>query len=140
MKRQAFASILLLCGLAACGGEGSAPDDRRKGGPVTMRNKAHEQLRALPEDKQRIGLRRAIRDTGNRCPLRVESARYQQQYEELAMWTARCSDNGQWAVFIAANEDVQVRNCEQMERLRLPRCAELPPAPPQLSRPKSKAS
>jgi hypothetical protein len=48
----------------------------------------------------------------------------------MALWTARCDNNEQYAIFIAPNEDVQVRNCEDMAELGLPACSPLPPATP----------
>ena len=38
------------------------------------------------------------------------------------MWTARCSDGNDWAVFIAPNGDVQVRDCAEAATLALPAC------------------
>ena len=122
-------AALLAAALAACGDSAPAPRDQAP--RVKMRNKHHEELQALPDHLRRIGLMRAIRDTGNRCPLRVESARHQGEYRGLAYWTARCDDNRQWAIFVAPHGDLQVRNCEHMAQLGLPACAELPPAPPQ---------
>ena len=131
----------MLAALPGC--EQSAAPPAGNESRVKLRNPHHEQLLAAPDDLRRIGLMRAIRDTDNRCPRRVESALYQQEHGELAMWTARCDDNGQWAIFVSASGHVQVRDCEQMERLGLPRCRELPPAPPQSqqakARPRAKA-
>jgi hypothetical protein len=126
----------MLAGLPGCDG-GSAPPPGNEA-RVKLRNVHQEKLLALPEDLRRIGLMRSIRNTQNRCPRRVESALYQQEYGELAMWTARCDDNRQWAIFISASGHVQVRDCEQMERLGLPRSRELPPAPQRPPEPKAR--
>ena len=40
----------------------------------------------------------------------------------MAMWAARCSDSGAWAVFVAPNGDVQVRACADAGQLGLPEC------------------
>jgi hypothetical protein len=137
-------AVLALSALAAavltasCGSEeASTPRNKQKAEQITMRNAADEQLKALSPELRRIGLIRAIRQTGNRCPRRVESEVRQGEHEGMALWTARCDDNRQWAIFVGANRQVQVRNCEQMERLGLPACAPLPPAPPQREQPKS---
>ena len=138
------AAALLAAVLAGCGdGGGGAPkgteqsEDRQR---IGIRNKAHEDLLALPDQLRRIGLVRAIRDTGNRCPRRVEpNPVHQGEYRGMALWTARCDDNRQWAIFIAPSGDVQVRDCEQMGRLGLPACRELPPAEPAPERPRPKA-
>lgn len=130
------AAAAALTALAGCGDTSLASNQQQ----IKLRNEPHERLLALPDNLRRIGLMRAIRDTGNRCPLRVESARHQGEYRSMALWTARCDDNRQWAIFIAANDVVQVRNCEQMGRLDLPRCAELPEVDPNRSRGRPKAA
>ena len=128
----AIGAALLGAGLSACGGdEPAAPRAKAKVKSVTVRNVADEQMQAATETNRRIGLIRAIRGSGNRCPRRVESDKRQGEHEGMAVWTARCDDNSQWAIFIGANGQAQVRNCEQVARLGLPACAELPPAPPQ---------
>lgn len=136
--RFGCAALLLAAGLAACGESAPAPapgQAQEKANKVTIRNRAHERLMALPDPRRRVGLVRAIRQTGNRCPLRVEpNPVYQGEYEGMAMWTARCDNNEQYAVFIAPNDDVQVRNCRDMAQLRLPACRPLPPAAPNVPR------
>jgi len=123
--------------LSGCGSE-SAPPNQAAGaapadadGPTRMRNRHQDTMMAASDENRRIGLVRAIRGTGNRCPRRVEpNPVYQGDYEGMALWTARCDNNRQYAVFIAPNGDVQVRNCEEMAQLRLPACRPLPPAAP----------
>ena len=73
---------------------------------------------------------RAVRQTGNRCR-RVDNAGYQEEYRNMRMWVATCGPQPKnWAVFVAPNGDVQVRDCAQMGELSLPRCQGLPPAIP----------
>jgi hypothetical protein len=137
----ASAAAALIAGLSACDGGGSAPEAAGKSGEATkmkIRNQPHEDLLALSDELRRVTLIRAIRETGNRCPRRVEpNPVHQGEYRGMALWTARCDNNRQYAIFIAANEDVQVRRCEDMGRLGLPECRELPPAEPQRERPKA---
>ena len=98
---------------------------------VRVRNPHQEELLALPDNLRRVGLVRAMRQTGNSCPLRVEpNPVHQGEYEGMALWTARCDNNKQYAIFIAPNGDVQVRDCEDMAELGLPACHALPPAAP----------
>ena len=137
----ASAAAALLTGLGACGDTGSAPDGNAaaKQPQIRIRNRPHEDLLALPDQLRRIGLIRAIRETGNRCPKRVEpNPVYQGDYRRMALWTARCDNNIQYAVFIAPNEDVQVRRCEDMSRLGLPACRPLPEARPDPPRPRAR--
>lgn len=115
---------------ARAGGNAAATNAADAGG-VTIRNRHHEELLALPDNLRRVGLIRAIRETGNSCPLRVEpNPVHQGEYEGMALWTARCDNNEQYAIFIAPNGDVQVRNCADMAELGLPACRALPPATP----------
>lgn len=112
--------------LSGCGD--GAPE--RKVTRVVAANPLSDQLKALSEPSRRLGLYRAIRDNGRRCK-RVESSAYQQQYKTMAMWTARCSDSGDWAVYIAPNGDVQASPCGDAKELGLPECgmAAKPAAP-----------
>ena len=134
---------LALALLAGCDGSEPAPagnrsaasnaaaDAKAKQPGIRIRNRPNEALRALNDANRRVGLVRAIRQTGNSCPLRVEPNPVEQgEYEGMALWTARCDNNEQYAIFIAPNEDVQVRNCEDMAELGLPACSPLPPATP----------
>jgi hypothetical protein len=105
--------------LAGC--EDGAPE--RNVTQVVAANPLSDQLKALSEPTRNLGLYRAIRDNGRRCK-RVESGAYQQQYKTMAMWTARCSDSGAWAVYIAPNGDVQVSPCTDARELGLPECRE----------------
>jgi hypothetical protein len=88
---------------------------------VVAANPLSDQLKALSEPSRNLGLYRAIRDNGQRCK-RVERGAYQQEYKSMAMWTATCSDSGDWAVYIGANGDVQVSPCKDAAELGLPRC------------------
>ena len=144
MRQIIIASAVLLAGLPGCDGGGAPQGGGQAQGvrKITIRNRPHEQLLALPDDLRRVGLVRAIRDTRNRCPRRVEpNPVHQGDYRGMALWTARCDDNQQYAIFIAPSGDVEVRKCEDMSRLGLPACRELPPAQqaPEPSRPQPKA-
>lgn len=126
--RKAAAPLLAAALVAACGdtevaGNGNAPR-------IRMKNEHHEELLRLTPDLQRIGLMRAIRQTGNRCQ-RVDNAGYQQEYRNMRMWVALCGEEAKhYAIYIAPNGDVQVRDCAQAGQLALPRCRPLPPAAP----------
>lgn len=107
------AALMLMLGGCDGGGNG-------KTGTVSASNQYVEQLKALSEVNQGLALRRAIQDAGQRCK-RVESSGYQENYKNMSVWTARCSD-GEWSLFIAPNGDVQVRSCKDVETLGLPPC------------------
>jgi hypothetical protein len=117
------ALLATACGQAEVAGNGNQPR-------IRMANEHHEGLLRLSPDLQRIGLMRAVRQTGNRCQ-RVDNAGYQEEYRNMRMWVAQCGVEGRsFAVFIAPNGDVQVRNCAEAGQLSLPRCQPLPPAAP----------
>lgn len=137
-----FAALLTIVLIGGCteapsdGPRGSAnaagADDRPA---IRMANPHDDQLRALPPHLQRLAMMRAVRDTGNACQ-RVDNAGYQQDYQNLRMWVAVCgAENKRWAVFIAPNGDVQVRDCADAGQLSLPRCEDPPPAVPDSSAP-----
>lgn len=103
--------------LAGC--EDGAPE--RNVTRVVVTNPMSDQLKALSEPTRNLGLYRAIRDNGRRCK-RVDQGAYQQQYKTMAMWTARCSDTGDYSIYIAPNGDVQVSACKDAKELGLPEC------------------
>lgn len=113
--------------LALAGCESGAPTPDRR--PIKVENPHHDQLAALSEPMQRLGIMRAIRDSGRRCG-RVEATMHQQEYRGMEMWVALCDDNRQWSVFIAPNGDIQTRNCDENAQLSLPECRPLTPAVP----------
>lgn len=120
--------------LAACGSGGDNSQNRH----IRMANPAHDQLTELSPGNQRLTMLRAIRGNGLRCQ-DVVNAGYQQEYQNMRMWVAECTGEAEirrFAVFIAPNEDVLVRNCADAGQLSLPRCDGLPPPQPDDSIPK----
>jgi hypothetical protein len=96
---------------------------------VVASNDQSDQLKVMAPLYRNLAFWRAVRDSGQACK-KVDIAAYQQDYRTMAMWTAHCTDTGQWAVFIAPNADVQVRACADSATLKLPLCRPLPAAPP----------
>ena len=111
---------LAACGLILAGCEDGAPE--RNVTQVVAANPHSDQLKALSEPTRFLGLYRALRDNGRRCK-RVDRGAYQQQYKSMAMWTAHCTDSGDWALYIAPNGDVQASPCGDAKALGLPECA-----------------
>ena len=137
----AFALTLSACGGAGSGGNGAAGGNAAgapsaaadaaaaNGDPrIEMSNPGSDRLKGLGPLNQRIGLLRAIRQSGIRCP-GVLTGRYQQQYQSLAMWVALCGNGKHYAVFIAPTEALEVRDCAEHAQLNLPRCRPTPPLP-----------
>ena len=113
-------ACLAACGLLLAGCEDGAPE--RNVTQVVAANPYSDQLKGLSEPTRNLGLYRAVRDTGQRCK-RVDRGAYQQQYKSMAMWTAHCTDTGDWALYIAPNGDVQASPCAHAKELGLPECA-----------------
>lgn len=110
--------------LAGCGGERAVNNKAA----ISIANQYHEDLLALSPGRQRLAMRRAILDSRNRC-ITVDNAGYQEEYRNMRMWVASCGQEQKvFAVYIAANGDVQVRDCADAGTLSLPRCEGLPPA------------
>ena len=106
-------------GLLASGCGDSGTEERSR--PITVRSEVQDRLHELDEMNLKIALRRAIYDAGASCP-RVDEAGYVQEYGNLSMWTASCSNERRWAVFVAPDGTAQLRRCEHVEQLNLPRC------------------
>lgn len=123
-----------LLALAACAPSDDPPyaDEQNQAGErrIVIANPHHDALTRLSPDNQRLTMLRAVRQSGNRCR-RVDNAGYQEEYRNMRMWVAHCGvENKSWAVFLAANGDLQVRDCAHAGQLELPRCAPLPPPLP----------
>ncbi|MGZ8286420.1 MAG: hypothetical protein ACXW27_15905 [Allosphingosinicella sp.] len=120
-------AILAAMGGLLAGCEDGSPE--RNVTKVVAANPHSDQLKALSEPTRFLGLYRALRDNGQRCK-RVDRGQYQQQYKSMAMWTAHCTDTGDYALYIAPSGDVQVSACKDARELGLPECkaAAAPPA------------
>jgi len=116
-------SALLMTGtllLASCGGggeENAAPLQN----DIMVRSEAQQRLFDLNDLDRAIALKRAIGDQGLRCA-QVVSTGYVTRFREMDMWAATCSDDRQWALFIGADNSVQVRLCADNEKVGLPAC------------------
>ncbi len=126
MKYLAACTIPLALALAACG-DTSPPGNG--GVQINIANEGSDRLKALNPMNKRIGLLRAIQQSGMRCRGGVLTGAYQQQYQNLSMWVALCADGKNYAVFIAPTDDIQVRDCTEHAQLGLPACRRVPPLP-----------
>lgn len=121
-----FLPLAITLALSACG-DTSPPGNG--GIQINIASEGSERLKALNPLNRRIGLLRAIQQSGMRCRGGVLTGAYQQQYQNLAMWVALCADGKNYAVFIAPTDDVQVRDCTEHAQLNLPVCRPVPPLP-----------
>ncbi|MEA3011319.1 MAG: hypothetical protein QOJ91_3011 [Sphingomonadales bacterium] len=122
MKAKA---TMATCFLLLAGCEDGTPEQNLT--KVVAANPMSDQLKALSEPSRFLGLYRAIRDNGRRCK-RVDRGQYQQQYKSMAMWTAHCTDTGDYSLYIAPNGDVQVSACKDARELGLPECKAAAPS------------
>ena len=110
--------------LAACGSGGS-PTEPPLQNDIMVRSDAQQTLFDLNDLDRAIALKRAISDQGLRCG-QIVSTGYVTRFRDMDMWTATCSDERQWALFIGANDSVQVRLCTDNEKVGLPKCTVQP--------------
>ncbi len=119
-----FAALLLSASLvASCGsGEPSAPPLQND---IVVRSEAQQRLFDLNDLDRAIALKRAIADQGLRCG-QIVSTGYVTRFRDMDMWTATCNDQRNWALFMAADDSVQVRLCDDNEKIGLPACTVQP--------------
>lgn len=109
--------------LASCGpNEQASPPIQND---IVVRSTAQQQLFDLNDLDRAIALKRAIGDQGLRCE-RIVTTGYVTRYKDMDMWTATCGDDRQWALFVGANDTVQVRLCVDNEKIGLPACTVQP--------------
>lgn len=119
-----YAALMISAGLlASCGsGDQAAPPLQND---IMVRSDAQQRLFDLNDLDRAIALKRAIADQGLRCG-QIVSTGFVTRYKDMDMWTATCSDDRQWALFLGANDSVQVRLCDDNEKIGLPPCTVQP--------------
>jgi len=114
--------LLMLLPLAACDQGSSAPPPKQA---ITVRSDGQNRMHQLNDLNRAIALKRALHDSGAECRLVTKSG-YVGDYENTAQWTATCEDkfkrSRDWALYIGADESVQVRLCEDVVKAGLPAC------------------
>jgi hypothetical protein len=114
--RKSWTATAMALALVACQ---KAPEENTA--VVATANPYAERLKSMSAPYRDLAMRNAVRDSGQHCQ-RVETSRYQEDYKNMSMWTARCSDTGDWAIFIAPGGDAQVRPCADAKSLGIPEC------------------
>ena len=118
MTRQ-MSFLIAAIMLASCGqGENPAPPVQNE---IMVRSAAQQQLFNLGDLDRAIALKRAIADQGLRCA-RVVTTGYVTRYKDMDVWTATCDDDRIWSLFVSADDSVQVRLCDDNEKIGLPAC------------------
>lgn len=120
MIRTAATLLIPAMLLASCGqGDNPAPPLQNE---IMVRSEAQQRLFELNDLDRAIALKRAITEQGLRCA-QIVSTGYVTRYREMDMWSATCSDERQWSLFIGADDSVQVRLCDDNEKVGLPACS-----------------
>ena len=122
-------AALLMITLAGCDQGSSAPPPPTT--KISVRSAGQDQMHQLNDMNRAIALKRAIYDSGNECR-RVTKSGFVGEYKNMSYWTASCEDklkrNRDWALFIGADESVQVRLCADVAKVGLPACMVKPGA------------
>ncbi|HEY0628276.1 MAG TPA: hypothetical protein VGD23_03010 [Sphingomicrobium sp.] len=116
---RSAALLMCACLIASCGGgDDAAPPVQND---IMVRSDAQQRLLDLNDLDRAIALKRAIADQGLRCG-QIVTTGFVTRFRDMDMWTATCSDDRQWALFVGANDSVQVRLCADNEKIGLPAC------------------
>jgi len=119
-----IAALLISAGLlASCGSSEQASPPIQN--DIMVRSDAQQRLFDLTDLNRAIAFKRAIADQGLTCA-QIVSTGYVTRFRDMDMWTATCGDDRQWALFIGANDSVQVRLCTDNEKVGLPACTVQP--------------
>ena len=110
--------------ISACGDSGE-PQQKTKS--IAVRSAEQNALHKLSPDMLKVGLRRALYDSGRTCQT-VTEAGYVQEFGNLSMWTASCNSGRRYAIFVGPDGSAQVRDCAEMQALKLPACTIAKPA------------
>ena len=119
MRAQLSAILAMTLLAGGCGDTSSQPSAPPKS--ISVRSEQQSALHKLSESGLKIALRRAIYDSGKKCNT-VTRAGYVQEYGNLSMWTASCASELSFAIFVGPDGSVQVRDCKEVEQLKLPAC------------------
>ena len=106
--------------LTGCDSGGAPRQEATARAPLVVANPFHDRLLQLNDLQRDAAFRGAIRSARESCD-RVEASRFQQDHGNLKMWTATCKQRS-YAVFVAPNGDIQVRDCADAATLKLPAC------------------
>ena len=120
-----LAALMIPAALLVACGSGGSPTEPPLQNDIMVRSNAQQKLFDLNDLDRAIALKRAISDQGLRCG-QIVSTGYVTRFRDMDMWTATCGDDRQWALFIGANDSVQVRLCTDNEKVGLPVCTVQP--------------
>lgn len=123
MRALTPALLLTVLAVGACDRQPAAPPARRNG--ISVRSASQKALFKLDALNRAIALKRGILASGSTCK-RITKSGFVGPYKNLDMWTATCDDGAtsrDWAIFIGADDSVQVRLCKDTQAVGLPACS-----------------
>ena len=119
-----FAALMIPAVLLG-GCDSGGPSEPPLQNDIMVRSDSQQKLFDLNDLDRAITLKRAIADQGLRCG-QIVSTGFVTRFRDMDMWSATCGDDRQWALFIGANDSVQVRLCADNEKVGLPACTVQP--------------
>ena len=118
MRRKNWCAIALLpLVVAACDQSATTTNTPA----IEVRSAEQDKLHTLNALNLAIALKRAIFDLGYTCQT-VETAGFVGRYKNTDMWTARCKDGREWAIFAGPDGSAQVRDCKDLVGTEVPPC------------------
>lgn len=122
IRRAALLMVPILLTACGSGDDQAAPPLQND---IVVRSDTQKRLLDLNDLDRAIALKRAMQEQGLRCG-QIVSTGFVTRYKDMDMWTATCSDDRQWALFVSANDSVQIRLCADNEKIGLPACTVQP--------------
>lgn len=123
MMRTMMMSLVALAVFGGCQKEAPPPAQPQK--EIRVRSEGQKQLFAASDLNRAIALKRAIMDSDSSCK-RVAATGFVGTFKNMDYWTASCADSSDrlrdWAIFIGADDSVQVRLCADTAKAGLPPC------------------
>ena len=108
MRRMTIMAGLALA-LAGC--QGSAPESANKAEPAAAEAVENE-IAAMPEGQRNAVFIRALQDAGQECQ-HVDSSAPAGQHQGFPVWSARCSDGGNWTIVITNDGTAVVLDADE---------------------------
>ena len=108
MRRMTIMAGVALA-LAGCGG--SAPESANKAEPAGAEAVENE-IAAMPEGQRNAVFIRALQDAGQECQ-HVDSSAPAGEHQGFPVWSARCSDGGNWTIVITNDGTAVVLDADE---------------------------
>lgn len=104
-------TIMAGAALLMVGCDGGVPESANKVEPVGP-GEVQNQLAAMPEGQRNAVFIRALQDAGEECP-HVESSAPAGEHQGFPVWSARCSDGGNWTIVITNDGTATVLDADE---------------------------